>query len=99
VPFRERSTRSNERVTKSLRFNPMRDFSQELLVIAKELRSKDLNMDYDAKMSETTKKLRDLAKQLVKHQNRQRTKPMDRSFVEALEILNHNLNEAMRELG
>ena len=75
------------------------DLSSELLFIAKEIRSKDLNMDYDAKMSETTKKLRDLTKQLDKHQNRQRTKPMDKSFVEDLEKLNRGLNEIMIELG
>jgi hypothetical protein len=73
--------------------------SSELLRMAKELISKDVNMDYDIKMNETTKKLRELEKQLDKHKARQRRNPTSKIYIEDLDKMNESLNVLMRELG
>lgn len=77
----------------------MRQAALGLLGVARELTSRDLNMLYDARMSETTKLLRALMKQLDRHQIRQRQSPNDATFVAELDQVNQNLNILMRELG
>ena len=61
--------------------------------------ARDVNMDYDAKATTTTKLLRDLTKQIDKHRDRQRRNPTDARFVDDLDKLNESLNVLMRELG
>lgn len=67
--------------------------------VAKRCLSADANMAYDAKNKRIRSLLRDLDKQLYKHEARQGTRMQDWTFVDDLKHVEEELTELLRFIG